>query len=84
MKHKNEHTNLSVMEAVETLSTIVDLDLEGHADTIFFIQMPDEGGISELLFLTYNSELWETWDGLRTFPWREFGNLMGELLPFAA
>jgi len=26
----------------------------------------------------------ETWDGLRTFPGREFGVLLGELLPFAA
>jgi len=26
----------------------------------------------------------ETWDGLRTFPWREFGDTLGELLPFAA
>ena len=27
---------------------------------------------------------WETWDGLRTFPWREFGFLLEELMPFAA
>ncbi len=26
----------------------------------------------------------KTWDGLRTFPWREFGVLIEELLPFAA
>ena len=26
----------------------------------------------------------ETWDGLRTFPWREFGVFLEELLPFAA
>ena len=49
-------------------------------------------GVSELLRCarndgekSYSSKYWrETWDGLRTFPWREFGNLMGELLPFAA
>ena len=29
-------------------------------------------------------ESWETWDGLRAFPWREFGILLEELLPFAA
>jgi phosphoribosylamine-glycine ligase len=27
---------------------------------------------------------WETWDGLRTFPWREFGVLLEEMIPFAA
>jgi hypothetical protein len=26
----------------------------------------------------------ETWDGLRTFPWLEFGILLEELIPFAA
>lgn len=26
----------------------------------------------------------ETWDGLRTFPWREFGSLLEEMIPFAA
>jgi len=30
--------------------------------------------------------LWkrETWDGLRTFPWKEFGIVLEELIPFAA
>lgn len=26
----------------------------------------------------------KTWDGLRTFPWRELGVLLEELIPFAA
>jgi hypothetical protein len=26
----------------------------------------------------------ETWDGLRTFPWREFGVILEELISFAA
>ncbi len=26
----------------------------------------------------------EAWDGLRTFSWQEFGDVLGELLPFAA
>lgn len=33
-KHKQEHSTLSVMDAIETLSTIADLDLEGMAEEL--------------------------------------------------
>lgn len=42
-KHKQERSSLSVMDAIETLSTIADLDLEGVTDEM---QVMEEGDIS--------------------------------------
>ncbi len=49
--------------------------------------MKDEKAIitlRELVAVSDHPKRRKTWDGLRTFPWREFGVLLEKLLPFAA
>jgi hypothetical protein len=37
-----------------------------------------------LIAVSDHPKYWETWDGLRTFPWREFRIFIEEMIPFAA
>ncbi len=43
-----------------------------------------KANLLEFMIPAYEDPKKVRWDGLRIFPWREFGILLEELLPFAA